>query len=410
MTSDIVYVYVKTTPARPVIAGRLTFLQDGVEFIYAKSWLKSTNRFAFHPTLLPLTDDVYSSHSLSGVLSVFRDSGPGAWGREVIKRLHGAASQSDQLVLSNNLLRIGAFRYAATPDCAFDEPETTCNINSLYDAVKALEDGSTITTEQSILLDQGASMDGMRPKSFVTDNRMPWIIKLPSKNDYENKAVSELIGMHLSSACDIETPVSKVINLSGDKQAFLVRRFDTMDGMVYPLMSAASAMGFAGTEDQKKDYRFIAQTIRAMSARPVGDCESLFRRMALNVMISNKDDHIFNLAMIRQSDAWRLSPAYDVVCGEGNRRDHAMRIGELGNEGSLSNVLSSSTAFGLGIDTARDIVAEMIEVVSEWRDIVPGLSDKDAKAIEWAILHDDIFKGSPFALRKSAHTHLSNTR
>lgn len=133
-----------------------------------------------------------------------------------------------------------------------------------------------------------------------------------------------------------------MISLGNGKQGLAVKRFDIDDKNCYPLMSVASAMGFAEGESFKRDYRYVAQTLVRMSGEFQDDCVSLLKRMALNVMISNKDDHIFNQAMIMKNDQWRLSPVYDVVCGEGNRREHAMVLGNMGSERfNIFNVVRS---------------------------------------------------------------------
>lgn len=411
MNSKSVYVYVKfTEDAAPVVAGRLDFFSDRVDFRYGKSWLSNPLRFAFHPDLLPLISGVFSSRTLDGALGVFRDAGPGIWGRELIKKQHGQVDPADCLILSNNLLRIGVFRFAEKPDAPFSDDLLPLQIEDVYAAIQAMENGETLTGLQASILAQGSSMDGVRPKSFVEIDGQPWIIKFPSKNDHENKAVCEMIGMGLARACGIETPETRFVPLGGKtrplmpgargrKMAISIKRFDVMDSIEgkanIPLMSAASAMGYVGGEAIKKDYRRIAQTLVRLSPAPQEDCLSLFKRMALNVMISNKDDHIFNQSLAMRNGGWRLSPVYDVVCGEGSRRDHAMNIGKFGATGTLANVISAADAFGLNVESASRVVDEMIGIVEKWERIADQLkvSEADICQIRWAILHKDIFDG-----------------
>lgn len=391
-----VYVYVKYTEnARPVIAGRLDFFNDHVSFKYSRTWLSSPSGFAFHPDLLPLTSSAFSSKTLDGALGVFRDAGPGIWGKELIKKQYGQVDPADYLILSNNLLRIGVFRFAEKSDAFFNDSILPLQLEDIYTAIQAMESGEELTEFQLSILAQGSSMDGIRPKSFVEMDGQSWIIKFPSKNDYGNKAVCELIGMELARACGIETPEARIIPLSNGKQAVAIKRFD-IDGQTnIPLMSAASAMGYIEGELVKRDYSYVAQTLIRFSSTPQNDCLSLFKRMALNVIISNKDDHIFNQALIMRNGRWRLSPVYDVVCGEGSGRNHAMNIGKFGSAGNLVNVISSADAFGLDATTASHVINKMIEVISQWKGVAKkmGVSEADISQIGWAILHKDIFNG-----------------
>jgi len=394
-SSNSVYVYAKLTEAAlPILAGRLDFFESRVDFRYSKTWLESPSRFAFHPDFLPLDATTRSAQTLDGALSVFRDAGPGAWGKEVIKRRHGQVDLSDYLILSNNLLRVGVLRFSndATSQCELNEKNLQWKLRDIYAAVNTLESGETLSDLQADMLAQGSSMDGMRPKSFVEMDAAPWIVKFPSKNDYDNKAVNELIGMRLAQACGIETPEVRLIALGDKKSAIAVKRFDTDGQRIFPLMSAATAMGYVEGEQHKKDYRYVAQILIRLSSAPQADCLSLFTRMALNVMISNRDDHIFNQALIMKNGRWQLSPVYDVVCGEGNRRSHAMAIGDMGATGNISNVLSAADSFGLEASHAKQVVDEVREVVSGWQQIAQesGATKRDIHSIAWAIAHVDV--------------------
>jgi serine/threonine-protein kinase HipA len=200
--------------------------------------------------------------------------------------------------------------------------------------------------------------------------------------------------MRLAQACGIETPEVRLIALGDNKSALAIKRFDTDGQAIFPLMSAASAIGYAEGEQIKKDYRYVAQALIRLSSRPQEDCLSLFKRLVLNVLIFNRDDHIFNQALLMKNGRWQLSPVYDVVCGEGNSRTHAMTIGEQGATGNLSNVLSAANSFGLNATHAKQVVDEVREVVSGWQEIakVNGVETGDTQKIAWAIAHADALR------------------
>ena len=47
---------------------------------------------------------------------------------------------------------------------------------------------------------------------------------------------------------------------------------------------------------------------------PESDCQEVFRRMVLNILANNTDDHNKNFSFIMDEDgSWRLSPAYDIT-------------------------------------------------------------------------------------------------
>lgn len=412
MTSETVYVFVKTKQDKPaVLVGRLQFFGGHVEFKYSKKWLDSPDRFSFHPELLPLLDMTFSNKSLEGALSVFRDSGPGIWGKEVIKRIRPGATAADMMVLSNNLLGIGTFRFSknqlAVENDSFINTDLG-SIDEIYQAIIKIENGLDLTEKEKILVAQGSSMDGMRPKAFCQIDGHSWIVKFPSKNDLDNKAFNEMLGMQLARECGLNVPKTKLIRLMDRKLAIAVKRYDTEGDVIFPVMSAASLMGFSNTQTDKKDYRVFAQSLTRFSPAPYDDCESLFKRMCLNILISNRDDHIFNQGMLgslnKNAVSWRLAPVYDVVCGESNARGHAMQIGTMGFVGNLANAITSVGSFGLDQPTARTIFAYMVDVLSRWRELVPDMEqeagvplESETKNIAWAINNKEIFKDYPLA-------------
>lgn len=65
--SKAVYVYVKQDESSlSILAGRLDFFAERVDFRYSKTWLNRTDSFAFHPDLLPLDSAVCSALTLQG--------------------------------------------------------------------------------------------------------------------------------------------------------------------------------------------------------------------------------------------------------------------------------------------------------------------------------------------------------
>jgi serine/threonine-protein kinase HipA len=268
-------------------------------------------------------------------------------------------------------------------------------VKEIFEAIEFLDSGVELSERQKRLLEQGSSMDGMQPKDFLDISGCPYIVKFPYKNSMDDKAVNEFVGMALAKECDIEAPNVLLVPLDQNRHALAVQRFDIDGDAVFPLMSAASVMGFRDKDDGKKSYIELAKTIVIMSSQPEQDCLSLFKRMVLNIMISNKDDHIYNHAFIRVSDKWKLSPVYDVVCGEGMKRDHSMVIGSNGRQGTLTNAISMCSAFGLSSENAKLVIGEMIDVVSDWKLLAlrNGLNVQQVKSVEWSILHQDIFRG-----------------
>ena len=97
--------------------------------------------------------------------------------------------------------------------------------------------------------------------------------------------------------------------------------------------------------------------------------EQLFRRMVFNILIDNTDDHEKNHALLRQANGhYLLSPAFDVVPSAQGLGYQAMGIGDQGTESTLANALSQARQFGLKVDAARAIIAEVAIKVDGWTE------------------------------------------
>jgi len=92
--------------------------------------------------------------------------------------------------------------------------------------------------------------------------------------------------------------------------------------------------------------------------------------MIFNALISNRDDHPLNHAVIATDQDWKLSPAYDLtpsIVVSLERRDLAMVCGDRGHYAQVENLLSQCERFLLSRDAATRIVSDMEATVSPGR-------------------------------------------
>ena len=58
-------------------------------------------------------------------------------------------------------------------------------------------------------------------------------------------------------------------------------------------------------------YLHLAEFLQRSGARVAEDLEELWRRMVVNICVSNTDDHLRNHGFMLTREGWRLSPAFD---------------------------------------------------------------------------------------------------
>jgi serine/threonine-protein kinase HipA len=127
--------------------------------------------------------------------------------------------------------------------------------------------------------------------------------------------------------------------------------------------------------------------------------EALWRRLVLNILISNTDDHLRNHGFLYEGpEGWRLSPAYDLnpVPTDIKPRILSTAINEDDNTASFSLAMEVAGYFDLDEGKARDIAAQVGKAVSKWRAEAAreGLTKSEIDRMASAFEHEDLHLAS----------------
>lgn len=373
------------------LIGRLSKVGEMVQFNYAKSYLLSSDALAINPIFLPLLPKTFfSNDGLSGMLTSFLDSKPGCWGECILNASYGKKLTDFELLLENQKDRVGHLVY--NTEMTFPKLEASTIKEpflweEILEAKEHFERTNQLTGKAIELFKEGASQGGARPKLSVIKNGIIYLAKLPTIRDYVNVAQIEHGTLALARRVGIHTVKSEIIHLKEGVDIFLTERFDYVQNKKRPYLSMMSVLGVQHSAEAS--YPNFSLELKRLNGGL--DSEELFRRMAFNVFISNHDDHYQNHAIYFKEGLWRLTPAFDVVSGEGSRRTQAIMVGKQGNESSYKNVLSRVEDFNLSYDKAVSILDEMRLVIeSQWQTVFreSGVSQSVIQSINWAILHD----------------------
>jgi serine/threonine-protein kinase HipA len=135
--------------------------------------------------------------------------------------------------------------------------------------------------------------------------------------------------------------------------------------------------------------------MRQPGAAPKVDLEALWRRLVFNILIPNTDDHLRNHGFLYAGqEGWRLSPAYDLnpVPTDMKPRILATAVNEDDNTASLSLALEVAGYFDLDAGKAREVAAQVGQVVAKWRDEAArqGLAKSEIDRMASAFEHEDL--------------------
>jgi serine/threonine-protein kinase HipA len=405
------YVYVQLPGTlEPVVAGRYERERTRTgaylgRFVYGRTYRERPDAVPLDPIHLPLAPTVYRTTKLEGVFGALRDASPDAWGRRVIERIAGRPLDEVDFLLESPQDRAGALSFGRgpVPPAPVRQYNRVVLLEELRRAAALIEEGAEdepLPPQIVDLLDPGSSLGGARPKNVVEDDDGLWVAKFPQRGDRWNNAAVEAAMLALARRCGIRVPEVRVETL-GDESVLLVKRFDRErvtdeSGLAgYLRHRMVSALTVLDAEDSATDrrnwsYVLLADELGRWSSRPRLDRVELFRRMVLNALICNVDDHPRNHALVAPGREWQMAPAYDLTPNarqgsEGRRL--AMECGALGRLATRQNLLSQAPRFGLREMDASAVIEEMREIVSRfWRVEVlrNGGSERDCRVVEGA--------------------------
>ncbi|MGH6712317.1 MAG: type II toxin-antitoxin system HipA family toxin [Bradyrhizobium sp.] len=406
------FVYI-TLPGQttPVTAARFELTADrrGTatgRLVYGRTYLARADAVPIDPSELKLSDRTYETTGMKGIFGALRDASPDYWGRRVIERHVGAAqlNEMDYLLHSPDdragALGFGLNQQPPAPKRDFNKTLQLARLQEAADAIVAKEDVQNDADAAQIeeLMLVGTSMGGARPKAVVEDKEGLWIAKFNRNDDKWNSARAEHAMLVLARTCGITTAESKVVKVGG-RDVLMVKRFDrerTDAGYLRARMLSGLTLLRAEEGHDTRDrwsYVLLAEDLRRVSAVPRADAAELFRRMCLNALISNTDDHPRNHALMALNVDWKLSPAYDLTptpLVSEEHRDLAMICGDAGRYANAENIVSQSLRFLLEKGEAEKIVADMeAKVRGTWYEVArrEGLSEEDCHTISRAFVY-----------------------
>ena len=139
---------------------------------------------------------------------------------------------------------------------------------------------------------------------------------------------------------------------------FAIERFDIdADGLRRHVVTAAALLK-TDFRKQDVDYTNLLALTGYLTQDPM-QVEEMFKRMVMNIVSINKDDHSKNFSFICEEGQWSLAPAYDITYSPlGSNGEHSTSLFYNGNPG-LDLVLKAGT----GIHIPKSKCLEIIDIV-----------------------------------------------
>jgi serine/threonine-protein kinase HipA len=257
-------------------------------------------------------------HALPGVI---QDSMPDGYGRDRLQARHARELGPMELLALGPPDGVGAIEVCSDIEAKLRwRPHT---LHELIEQVQLLdEDAPSSRAIRRMNDDDGTSAGGERPKATIEDDGSLWLAKLQDRGDAPHLPAREFVVMQMAAELGLRVPRVRFIR-HDSHEVFLIERFDRAGDPRRPqrhlYASARTVLDLdAGVlpGDARRSYLVLADRMRRWitdEQHCLQDLTELWRRMAYNALVGNRDDHPRNHGLLHTGQGWRLSPAFDIT-------------------------------------------------------------------------------------------------
>ena len=343
------------------------------------------------------TKGAYTNHDYRtlyhGIAGVFFDSLPDKHGMPFIDRyFEKQGLKPYEVTLLHKLAFIGdrgmgAIEYFPKEEDNQVTQDISINAKEAYEEMKqGLERDETSIESLMNIRESVSPIGGGRPKMLVQYNYDTNEIRLNKKelhNGYQRAIIKfdeiyggvgsigltklEYIFMSMAKEIGINTAEFQLINESRAKH-LLVKRFDRdMNDEKVHMCTASGLMHIDISIIKAISYEQLFMLTRKV-CKSQEDIEELFKRMILNILAFNFDDHAKNFAYLMDREGkWRLSPAYDMTYSKGMLKSHTTTIAGKDLNITRKDVLKIAKSQSIKPAVAARIIDKCIKVAKTFK-------------------------------------------
>lgn len=345
------------------------FLKDHqIWFEYAASFLKTGLELS--PFKLPLRPGAFCMKEpiFEGLFGLFNDSLPDGWGRLLLDRklLHqgmvpNSLSPLDRLCFVGNH-GMGALCYE--PAISEREAFEKIDLDKIAKKIWEVQEKDTFFEELFVL---GGSSVGARPKIFLSEKGVDWIVKFPSSLDPKDIAHIEYAYHLMALKAKLNVPKAKLFHSKKGKSFFGVKRFDREGAKAFH-MQTACALIHADYRIPSLDYEALLKMTLYLT-KDYHERETQFRNVVFNVLAHNRDDHAKNFSFCMDLEGgWSVSPAYDLTFSSGPSGEHATTVMGEGKNPTQKNLLQLAEIAHIDSERALKIIKEVALATEKWEE------------------------------------------
>lgn len=374
--------------------GLLAAVDRSFVFQYDDAFL--TRDLPVSPLYLPVRPGVqaYDGKGRMEVFGVFEDAMPDSWGRRLVDRhfqkVYGRTPGALDRLSYVGDRAMGALTFHP-PAEGVALPDKSLGLAGLAAEAWDFDDEAVEDALPELRRIAGTS-GGARPKILVGlpeagecgkgvlpgDGDLPqgyahWIIKFNTRAEGAESGPLEFAYAELAAASGAVVPEHQLLDTRAGR-FYAVRRFDRPRfGERLHLHSAAGLL-HADFRTPGDEYDVLFRLTEALT-RDYAQKLELFRRVSLNVMACNRDDHLKNFAYLMSSDgSWALAPFFDFTFHNGPNGWHTLSVAGEGRNPRRCDLLRLAEQVDIRVPDASAIIDQVRGAIEGFA----GLADQAA--------------------------------
>ena len=383
------------------------------------------------PLMMPLTAQIYSfpqlaKESFHGLPGMLADALPDKFGNAVIDAWLASQGRLPQEIDAVERLcytgsrGIGALEFKPTkgPQARVSTPVKVDSLVALASDVLASRSGLRASfadpqREHALreILRVGASAGGARAKAVIAWNpttnevrsgqvKAPsgfeyWLMKFDGVSNNTDRDLADPNGFGaieyayslMAKAAGIEMSECRLFE-EGGRRHFMTKRFDRLENGDKLHMQSLAALAHLDFNDAAAHSYEQALTVIRRLGLSMDAVEEQFRRMVLNVVARNQDDHVKNIAFLMdRRGQWSLAPAFDVMYAYNPSgawtAHHQMSIAGKRDGFTLDDLKAVAATASMKRGRAEAITREVTSAVARWREFAAaaGVAERQASMI-----------------------------
>jgi serine/threonine-protein kinase HipA len=221
-----------------------------------------------------------------------------------------------------------------------------------------------------------------------------WIIKFDGVygNQFgESQAHCNIEYAYYLMALDCGIEMSKCSLLQENERShFMTKRFDRRGSEKVHMQTLCAIAHYDYNDPLSYSYEQVFQIMRRLRL-PYQDAEQMFRRMVLNVIAENRDDHTKNISfLLEKNGKWKLAPAYDLTFAynPANKWTGAHQLSVNNKRTDIRDNDMLEVATKMNIKKPLEIIEQVRDTVRRWKHfaLLAGVRKDTMESIQ-KVLH-----------------------